>query len=178
MKNTGRLALCGILAGLGVAIMLCSAVLPSFTYALPMIAGGLLLIPSIEFGSRTALYTYAATGLLSLILPCDKEAAFLYLALFGLYPIAKKYFERIPRRWLEIVLKYLYFNIAAVGAVGLASAVLGLPIDTEPFGRWYIPVMLVLGNICFFIYDLALTGFIPMYIQRLQPVLRKTLHLK
>ena len=178
MKRTGRLALCGILAGLGVAIMLCSAVMPSFTYALPMVAGGLLLIPSIEFGSRTALYTYAATGLLSLILPCDKEAAFLYIALFGLYPIAKKYFERIHGRWLEILVKYLYFNAAAFGAVWLASAVLGIPIDTEPFGRWYIPAMLLMGNICFFIYDLTLTGFIPMYIQRLQPVLRKTFHLK
>lgn len=177
MKKTGRISLCGILAGLGVVIMLCSAVLPSMTYALPMVAGGLLLIPSIEFGSRTALTTYAATGILSLILPVDKESALLYILLFGLYPIIKKNFERVRIKWLEYPLKYLYFNAAAIGAVVLASKILGLPVDDGTLGRWFIPVMLLLGNTCFFIYDLTLTRFIPMYMSRLQPVLRKTFHI-
>lgn len=177
MKRTGRISLCGIIAGLGLVIMLSSAVLPSMTYALPMIAGGLLLIPSIEFGNRTAFTTYAATGILSLILPVDMESALLYILLFGLYPIIKKNFEQIKLRWIGLLLKYLYFNAAAAGAVSLASFILHLPLDDGTLGRWFIPVMLLLGNICFFVYDITLTRFIPMYIIRLQPVLHKTFHI-
>ena len=167
-----------MIAGLGVVIMLLSAVMPSMTYALPMIAGGLLLVPAIEFGGRTALTTYAATAILSLILPADKEAALFYILLFGLYPIIKKYIERIPARWLEYVVKFVYFNAVSIGAVWLTTSLLGIPFETGKLGKFYIPVILAAANVCFIIYDITLTRFLPLYRVRLQPVLRKTFHLK
>ena len=176
-QRTGKLALSGVICGLAVAVMLSSALLPSMTYALPMIAGGLLLVPSVEFGARTALTAYAAVSILSMILPADKEAALMFIFLFGLYPIIKKFFERVPGRLLEYALKFLYFNAAAVAAVWLAMKIFGIPLDDGTLGQWAVPVLLVLGNITFLVYDVALSKFVWMYVQRLQPILRKTFHL-
>ena len=176
-RSTGRIALSGVIAGLAVAVMLASAILPSMTYALPMVAGALLVIPAIEFGSGTALSAYAAISILAFILPADKEAALMFVLLFGLYPIIKKFFEQIKLRPLEIFFKFLYFNAAAVGAVSLAFFIFGVPITDSRLGKWTVPLLLIAGNICFLIYDVTLTQYITLYVRRLQPILRKTFHL-
>lgn len=176
-RRTGRVALSGVVSGLSVAVMLASALLPSMTYALPMIAGALVVIPCIEFGTGAAMSVYAAVSLLSFILPADKEAAFMYVLLFGLYPVLKKYFEQIPSRIVEYIAKFAYFNLAAGGAVFLADRLLGIPFSDTALGRWGIPLLLAAGNVCFLIYDVTLTKYITLYIRRARPVLAKVFHL-
>ena len=176
-KRAGTIALDGVICGMAVAIMLCSSVFPGMAYALPMIAGGLMLMPSIEFGTRDAMCCYAAIAFLSFILPADKESALRFVFLFGVYPIIKKYFEKIKRRPIEYLLKILYFNAAAVSAVLLASFVFGIPVDDGTLGRWGVYILLLAGNVAFIVYDIALTGFVRLYVFRVQPVLRKMLHL-
>lgn len=177
-KKTARMALCGVLCGAGVLIIMSTALFTGLSYAIPMIAGALLLIPAIEFGSGTAAVAYAATGLLAVILPADKESALMYIFLFGFYPIIKKFFEMIKLRAVEYLLKLLYFNASGAAALLLASYVTGLPVNDGTLGKWFYPVLLILGNICFFIYDRALTLAVTLYLSRLQPLLRKTFHIK
>ena len=147
------------------------------TYALPMVAGALLIVPVIEFGTGTALTAYAAVALLSIFLAGDKEAALMYALLFGIYPIIKRYFEMLPRRLFEYIAKYAYFNAAAFGAIMLAYWVFGVPLDDGTLGRWFLPVLAVAGNICFIVYDIALTKIITLYVRRLQPQLRRAFKL-
>lgn len=176
-RRTGQLALSGVMTGLALAIMLATLLLPSMTYALPMVAGALLVIPCIEFGTGAALTAYVAVSILSFILPVDKEAALMFVLLFGLYPILKKYFEQIKPRLIELLVKLLYFNAAAIGAGAAAWFVFRIPIDDGSLGRWAIPILLAAGNVLFFIYDYTLTLCITVYLRRLQPVFRKILQL-
>lgn len=176
-KNTGRIALCGVLAGFGVMIMLLSAIDIGLTYALPMIAGGLLLIPVLEFGTKTAVTTYAATAVLTFILPANKEAALMYLFLFGPYPIIRRYFDRIKARPLRIICKFAYFNAAAVAAVGLAALVFQIPIDDGSLGKYAVFILLAIGNVAFVVYDFAVSRCVVVYLLRLQPILRKSFRL-
>ncbi len=176
-KNTGRIALCGVLTGVAVAIMLISAIDIGLTYTLPMIAGGLLLIPMIEFGTGTALTAYAATAILSFILPANKEAALMYIFLFGLYPIIRRYIDRINLTPLRIAAKFVYFNAAAVAAVGLAAWVFQIPVDDGSLGKYAVPLLLAMGNIAFVVYDFALSRCVLVYLSRIQPILRKSFHL-
>ena len=176
-KNTGRIALCGVLAGFGVAIMLFSAIDIGLTYTLPMLAGVLLIIPVLEFGTSTAVTTYAATALLSFILPANKEAALMYIFLFGPYPILKRYFDQISARPLRLLVKFGYFNLAAVAAVGLAAWVFQIPIDDGSLGQYAVPLLLAMGNVAFVVYDFALSRCVMVYVYRIQPILRKTFHL-
>lgn len=177
-RNTSRIALCGVIAGLSVAVMLTSAIDIGLTYSLPMIAGGLLIIPAIEFGTKTAVMTYAATGLLSLLLPANKEAALFYVFLFGLYPILKKFFDPIRLTALRIAVKFLYFNLSAAAALGLSIWIFQIPFDDGGLGKFAVPLLLVLGNIAFFVYDIALSKCVGMYLYKFQPILRKTFHIE
>ena len=171
------MALSGILCGLSVVILAASALLPSLSYAIPMIAGALLLVPSIEFGTGTALTSYAAVSIIAMLILPEKEAPLMYAFLFGLYPVIKKYFERIPKRVLEYPAKFLYFNLAGAAAIAIATFVLGIPFDDGTLGKWLIPALLVAGNLAFALYDYTLTLAVTLYIRRLQPQLRKALHI-
>jgi len=177
-KQTAGMALCGVLCGLSVAVLAMSALFPSLTYVIPMVAGALLIVPSIEFGTGSALTSYAAVAILSMLILPEKEAPLMYAFLFGLYPIIKKYFERIPGRPLEYLAKFAYFNVAAVAAVCIASFVLGIPVDDGSLGKWMIPALLAAGNAAFLLYDYTLTLAVTLYINRFQKQLRKTLHIK
>lgn len=177
-RNTSRIALCGVIAGLSAVIMLSSAIDIGLTYTLPMIAGGLLIIPVIEFGTKTAATTYAATGLLSLIIPANKEAALFYIFLFGLYPILKRYFDPIKLTALRIAAKFIYFNLAAVSAIGLSAWVFKIPIDDGSLGKYAVLLLLAVGNLAFFVYDIALSKCVGMYLYKFQPILQKTFHIE
>jgi len=172
------MALCGILCGLSVVVLAASALFPSLTYVIPMVAGALLLVPSIEYGTGTALTAYAAVSIIAMLLLPEKEAPVMYIFIFGLYPIIKKYFERIPRRIPEYLAKFAYFNLAAAAAVAIATFVLGIPLDDGSLGKWLIPALLAAGNIAFLVYDYTLTLAVTLYVRRLQGHLRKALHIK
>ena len=177
-KNTGRIALCGVLAGFSVAIMLLSAIDIGMTYALPMVAGAILVIPVIEFGKGSAVMSYLAVALLSMILPANKESALMYLFLFGLYPILKSYIDRINKSFLRRAVKFVYFNIAAAAAIGLAAWLFQIPVDDGSLGRYGVYILLAMGNVAFAVYDIALSRWVGLYLLKLQPLLRKTFHLK
>ncbi len=177
-KQTIRVALCGVLSGLSVVIMAASIVDPALSYCIPMVAGALLLVPSIEFGTGAAMMAYAAVSFISMMLLPSKESPLMYVFLFGLYPVIKKYFERIQRRLPEYLAKFAYFNIAAAAAVSIATFVLGIPLDDGTLGKWAVPLMLLFGNAAFALYDYTLTLAVTLYVRRLQPQLRKALHIK
>lgn len=176
-KQTGRIALCGMLCGLSVMIIMLSGVLDSLAYAIPMAAGALLIVPVIEFGAGTAFTTYAAAAILSMIL-LPRDGPLMYLFLFGLYPIVKVFFERIPSRLLEYLCKFAFFNVTASAAVAVSVFVLGIPLDDGGLGRWLIPALLAAGNLAFIFYDRMLTLCVTLYLRRLQPLLHKALHIK
>lgn len=177
-KNTGRIALCGVLAGASVAVMLLTYIAPFMTYALPMVAGALILIPSIEYGTPTALTMYAAVSVVSFLIAGDKEAALFYVILFGLYPVLKKYFEKIQNRFLEYTVKIIYFNAVILAAYYVAIVLLGLPFeDSEALGKYALPILLAAGNAAFIIYDLCLTRCVMLYVYKVQPFVRKTFNI-
>ena len=78
-----RVAFCGVLAALMIAVMLLGTMIPTTTYICPALAGVLLLPVVWEFGFRTGALLYLAVALLSLILSPNKEAALFFVLLFG-----------------------------------------------------------------------------------------------
>lgn len=174
MKQTLRLAFCGVVTGLSVAVMLLSALVPVATYALPGLAGILSIALVVEFGIGWALPAYAATALVSLFLVPDKETALVYLLFAGYYPIVKALIERVPSRVLAYAIKFALFNAAAIGIFFLSVYVLGVPMESfQVFGKYLPWLLLLLGNAAFFAYDFAVSGLVVMYYRRLHPVFEK-----
>lgn len=173
-RNVGRVALCGVLAGFSVVIMLLTYIAPFMTYALPMVAGALLLVPSIEYGTPTALTMYVSVSALSAIIVGDKEAAAFYIILFGIYPILKKYFEKIKITALEYITKFFYFNAVVIAFYFAAVYLLSMPFeDSDLLGKYAPLIVLAVGNFAFIIYDICLTRCATLYVMKIQPRITK-----
>lgn len=172
-RNSFSVAVGGIVASLAVVLMFFTGVFPFATYALPALAGLLMVIIVIDYNVKWALSVYVAVSILSLLITPDREAALLFIAFFGYYPILKSIFEKLPRV-IEYVLKFLVFNLAIIGAYYLIINILGMPDILSEFEEVGIPLMLGLGNVTFLIYDIAISKIVTLYIKWFKPkILRK-----
>ena len=165
MSKSGKIALGGLLTALGVVLMFLTGLIPIGTYALPAIAGVLLIVAVIEIGAKWAWMIYAAVAVLSLLFAADKEAALLFVLFFGYYPVLKSFLERISNKVLSWISKFAVFNVAVVACFFLAVNFLQLPEDSFTVFGFYLPwVFLILGNAVFLIYDIALSGLVATYV--------------
>ena len=162
MRNNSakKIALSGMLAALALVIMCMGGMIPVATYVCPMLCMVLGCFVLRVCGRRHAWTWYAAVSILALLMGPDKEAATVYVFL-GYYPLIKVGLERFR---FAVVLKFLYFNAAVFVLYGLLIFVMGLnDLYTEfsSAGIWWIVLLLILGNLTFFLLDRVLTRFLP-----------------
>ena len=94
-KKSAQVALGGIATGMCIALMFATGMIPFSYYALPALAGLVLIAVREENGLSTALIVFAAVSLLSVFVVPIKEAALLFIAFFGYYPILQESFAKI-----------------------------------------------------------------------------------
>ena len=166
MRQSGKVALCGVLCALAVICMVLTFI-PVATFSLPALAGLILLPLALEINLKWGLAGYVATAVLSFLIAPDMEAKVLFIAFFGYYPVLKTWLDTVRPTVLQWVVKLLLYNATIVGAYCLLIFVLNLPGDTfELFGVNIPLVMLGVGNIIFVTFDLALTSVIALYWKR------------
>ncbi len=171
-KNTSYVALCGITAALITAVM-AAAYFPFLTYAIPAIAGALIMIPLVEIGKLFAVGTYIVTALLVMLL-AEPEAKLMYVCFFGYYPVVKAVFEKIRFRVIEYILKLAVFNMAVTTVYLLLADI--FMIDMEgigDYGKYGIIILYAVGNVAFLIYDICLAKLCTVYMYRLHPKIKK-----
>ena len=147
-----NIALGGILAALAVVIMSMGTLIPVATYVCPMLCAILLQMVLRICGSRMAWAWYGAVTLLSLLMAPDKEAAAVFLAL-GYYPIVKPKLDGLPGKWLW---KLSFFNAVILLTYWLLMHLFGfaqLAVEFAEMGGILTVLMLLLGNITFFLLD-------------------------
>ena len=172
LKNSTRVALGGMIAALSVLLMFMTGLFPFATFALPALAGFLMVVMVIECGYRWAAVVYLAVAILSILTAPDREAALIFVAFLGHYPILKGLIEKIRFRPLEWLVKIVSFNVCILFAYFLMIYVLQIPdIMTEmgEFGQYTGVILLGLGNITFIVFDIALTRVISAYISWFRP---------
>lgn len=147
-----NIALGGILAALAVVIMSMGTLIPVATYVCPMLCAVMLQLIVKICGKKIAWGWYGAVSILSLLMAPDKEAAAVFLAL-GYYPILKPGFDRLKGRFLW---KLLYFNAVTLLTYWLLMHLFGfdqLAAEFAESGLILTVLMLVLGNVTFFLLD-------------------------
>lgn len=173
-KQTAYLTLCAITAALITAVML-TAYFPFLTYAIPAIAGALIIIPLVEAGKGYAFATYIVSSVMVMLF-AEPEAKLMYLCFFGFYPIVKAVFEKIRFRFIEYLLKIITFN-GAVTLVYMVFAKLFM-IEVEgigDFGKYSVLILYVIGNFAFILYDICLERLCVLYMVRLHQRIKKIL---
>ena len=147
-----QIALGGVLAALAVVIMSMGTLIPVATYACPMLCALLLKMVLTTCGKRIAWAWYGAVAILSVLLAPDKEAAAVF-AFIGYYPIVKPTLDRKKLSWLW---KGLLFNASILTMYWLLMHLLGMDriaAEFEGLGIVMTLVLLILGNVTFFLLD-------------------------
>lgn len=178
MKNSAdrpafRIAFCAAIASLETVLMMVTGLIRVGTYAIPCFAGMLTIAIVIEYRCKWAFAVYAVTAILGFFLSGDKEAVVMFIAFFGYYPILKNILEsRIRNKILLYLIKFAVFNAAAVGSFFVMMFVFSMPADEFTLFGVYIPyVFLIIGNVFFLLYDLAINVYVKFYVQRLRNAL-------
>ena len=146
------IALGGILAALAVVIMSMGTLIPVATYVCPMLCALLLKLVQNACGRRIAWAWYGAVAILSLLMAPDKEAAAVF-AFIGYYPVVKPCLDKKKLPWLW---KGLLFNAAILSMYWLLMHLMGMDAiaaEFEELGIAMTAILLILGNVTFFLLD-------------------------
>lgn len=177
MKQSAKIALCGILCALSLVCMLLT-VLPISQMGLPALAGVVLLPVILEIGVKWGWLSYACVALLSLLITPSVEAKVLFVIFFGYYPVLKALIERLRRLWLEWVIKLAVFNTAMVASYGALVWLFDFPMSEFKIFGFNLPLLLLaIANVAFILYDIALTGVVTTYLRVLHPRVARLFHL-
>ena len=156
MKGAKYIALGGMLAATALVVMCLGGLIPLATFICPTICILILQVVVNFTDKRIGIGWYGAVSILCLLLSPDKEAAAVFVCL-GYYPILKPIFEKWP---LPILWKLLLFNgaillmyTALIHLFGMAY----LQNEYNQMGNIMLAIMLVLGNITFFMLDILLS---------------------
>ena len=171
-----RVALGGIVSALCLVTMFLAGVFPALYLLLPGIAGILLMIIAVEVNTAWAFLTYIAVSLLSLFITFDKEAALIFIMLFGHYPILRFYIQKIPLRLIRLLIKLFIFNVCIIGYFYVTVYILGLDDlleEFDDFGKYGAYILLGITNFIFLVYDIDLDFMHNLYKRRIMPKFRK-----
>lgn len=169
-EKTKKLTVCAMLAALGVVFLWIGSVIEVADISMAVLASLLCVFAVIEYGGSAPWLVFSVTGVLSCLLLPQKTPAVLYVLLFGYYPILKEKIERLskPIAW---IVKEAVFQVALLLLLFLSHWLL-LSAGAQPVVLYVI--LILLAEIVFPIYDLALTKLISFYVYRL----RKRFHIK
>ena len=165
---------CGLMAALGVVIMLIGGVIGVGTYAAPLLASVCLIPMRREFGTKYALMGFAVTAVLTVLLCAEKELAFFY-AFVGWYPLAKPALDRIPSRPIKVALKLVIFACAVAAMYAFLYFLLKPQTLIEEFAgmrRIMLAAFFAGLVLTLLVYDFSLRLAFFIYEFRLRPRLR------
>ena len=160
MKHTKKIAFSAILAALAVVFLYAGALLDVMDLSAAGAASLCVMLVLYELGTRYAVLTYAAVGLLSLLILPQKTGSILFIGFLGFYPIAKMQIEKRLSRPFRTVAKFLLLNVCTVVLIFVIEAL------TAADTWWFRLLLLVMSNVVFAVYDYALTVLLRAYVYK------------
>ena len=149
------IALGGMMAALAVVIMCLGGMIPLNTFLCPILCMMLGQFVLQACGRRIGRAWYGAVAILGVLMGPDKEAAAIFAAL-GYYPMLKL---RLDRMKLGLLFKLLLFNAVILLMYFCLIRLFGMDQIASEYaelGTVMTVVMLVLGNVTFFLLDKVL----------------------
>ena len=173
MRETKKLTLSAMIVALGTVFMVLGAVIEVFDLTAVALTSALVAFVYIELGSPYTWLVWICTTITTFICYQHSPMWFIYLVLFGVYPILKGYIERLPRPlWWPI--KLVFGNVAFVAMLIGIKLITGLPFISpdESFlgitGKSVYVLTWVMLNVAFVAYDIFVTVMVRFYIVKLR----------
>ncbi len=155
-EQNRKIALCGVLCGLAVVVLLLGGLFSLAVYCAPLLAMAALLPVLEEYGPGSAGAAYGAVAILALLLVPDRETALVYV-FFGWYPILRPRIAALPSLPVRLVCRLGVCGLSMFFLYGVTIRLLGLTAVTEELGGgWLTAAPAVMGCAVFLLLDLAL----------------------
>ncbi|HBN85808.1 MAG TPA: hypothetical protein DDZ89_18425 [Clostridiales bacterium] len=162
-SKTKKIAMGGILTALTVLAVFSASFAPSGKISIYVLASFFTAISIIHSDIKFGLLFYITTSVLSWIVLPNKMAVVPYIGFFGWYGIVKALIEKLNRRSLEWIIKIIIMNLVMVAAFFFFQSFLPEIDLSKP---WIWPVILVLLQVIYVIYDYVFTLIIDYYYRR------------
>ena len=180
MRQTKKLTLSAMIVALGTIFMVVGAVLEVFDLTAVALASVLVAFVYIELGSPYTWLVWICTTVTTFLFYQQSAMWFMYLVLFGVYPILKGYIERLPRIfWWPI--KLTFGNASFILMLFGVKLITGLPFinPEESFlgisGKALYIVTWILLNVALVAFDFFLMVMVRYYLGKIRPKFKKIL---
>ncbi|GAA0744460.1 hypothetical protein [Clostridium oceanicum] len=161
-SNSLNLAKGGIFTALSFLCIYLSSILPVNKLYLLSMACALITISVVYTDIKNGFLVYLASSILSIMLiGLGRVVVISYIIFFGSYGLIKYYIEKLNKLTLEIILKFIFFNICLV----IMFLIYKFFIPSIPLIDKYLWIYILVGQIVFFIFDYILTLFI-FYVEK------------
>lgn len=154
MRQSKRIAECGMIAALCVVVMLVGGYLEIGMYLSPVIAGLLLTYIGVQYGVKYHLTIYIAVSALSFLFVPNIEENLMFASLFGCYPILRPRLQRM-KTWPRRICKFLFCNVIVI----LVEMLIMYVLVPEAMGTAMLIALLILFNMTFACYDFMTPRF-------------------
>lgn len=169
-QSTRKLTAAAMCVAISVVLLTLGSFVEVLDISMAVIASLAVVFGVIELGGKYPYLIYAATAILSLVLPlANKTPALLYTCFAGFYPILKNVFEGHFSRMIAWVLKTAVFLVGA--ALDIFLMLKFFFVGELSYQNWY-PVLILPLIAIFVLYDVALTRLITAYMLRWRGRLR------
>ena len=158
-------------SALGTVLLYIGSFIEILDISIAVLASALTTLIVIEYGKKASLAVFFATSILSLILLPYKLPAFMYALFFGYYPIIKELIERIRVRLIGWIVKTAVFSIASILLL-LICTVFTAELELSS-GIIMTIGFILLSELMYFMYDIALTKMITLYLVRVRHRFKK-----
>ena len=173
---TKKLATAAVLAALTTVFLCASVFLPTGRLTCLILSSFCILAAQVECGTRYSLLSYAVATLICVLFLSFKAQILAFFAFLGYYPIVKCYVEQLKNVKLEWIVKILFFSTVLVLLYFLAQYLLMPNMELGVIMNYifsHIPLIVIVAEIIFIIYDLLLTMLATYYIRMIQPRMQK-----
>lgn len=165
--KTFSLVFGGVSCGACLIFLYLSSVMPNH-FTMLVVAGFFPMLVMMKSHFLAGVYCWAASSILAIVLLPQKSVALMFACCFGIYPLIKLKLEEMKIKF-ALLLRFLYANTCLVLYLSIFSVVI---LEKLPEGfKNQLWIAFLLGNIVFFIYDVALSQVIPKIQHRIRQIL-------
>ena len=156
-----EITLSAILIALTIIILYLNLLLPISTISILTLASLLIPIALIRGSMKSAILVYISSSIIGLFL-IPINIILLYILFFGIYGIVKYFIEKINNMPLEILFKFIFFNIILFISFFIFKTFISIQITKLPIGLFWI-----MAQVVFLIFDYALSLLITFYLEKI-----------
>ena len=180
MNATKKLTLSSMSAALSAVILMLSSFFEVMELTVGAVASMLVVFVFVEVKGAYPYLVWLVTSTIAILLFPSKTIGVGYFLIFGIYPILKSFFEKLPRG-LDVIPKVVYFTAVGAAFVFVSELVLGVPFFTDlPQLDGALMTLakagfVLLCYVAFFAYDMFISVMTKLYFLKFRDKIKRLL---